>query len=608
MIEDLARSNDDYVRKFEQMKLSIDSAPSVQSEGYDTSTTTLLSNSPDTRSIGDGLLLNAALKSSHAEPKLAGFTTAKVAPGQYSADFLGLLLEHYHTLMGKLLQELHAPEYQIPIESRSRIREDIIGTHTREIEKAKTGHGYGQSHELLHSQRLTHQRLPGIQDTSGFLPPSTASDTQPLGRQSQQRESQATSTSAAIAHCYDRNYTVRHDREARRAELHAYWGRSRSSSQSALSHNERAHDAPSGATEDLDLIEYGDIPIEYHNVVHDHYSSPIIQRGYHSSVQATIIPTAATGGEEQAQPQQQHLQMTAPQMAQQTTSPEADNATMVNVFRVHHYRLPSISAPHDSPDFRRQTEHQRVIQQQQQPQRTLVRKNARKLSLQQAQLNISTKFGQGQHASAHAPQESIQEGLARKRSVPRRRQLPQGDQSALIPPLEIRGVNAEGEIALPKSKLKRDAVRGSESMSGGNPSAEPTRSPTRNTEAMIGPSSPLNLQQSPQKLSPIQPHDLFTQANNDLPNKRKRWRSHRVGEDTMAIADSNQASQSTPTGSYQFESKPRESQHSMSSNSDTTRGSGDHNSDRKPLSDFLNKEGMAGNSTNEIEHLEVEQG
>lgn len=171
LIEDLVRSNDDYIRRFEQMKLSIDYNTNTQFGEHDCSALSLYPDSFQSPSRDKEIYMQAPQKPSQplSGPSMEG------GLGQHSYDFLRLALVHFQTLMGSLLREVHAPTCRIPAESRSRIGETIVRTHMREISETEARLRSLQQSEqqwnMLQQQNMTHQAMNSLDSFPNPNPP-----------------------------------------------------------------------------------------------------------------------------------------------------------------------------------------------------------------------------------------------------------------------------------------------------------------------------------------------------------------------------------------------------------------------------------------------------
>ncbi|KAI9794723.1 MAG: hypothetical protein M1833_007380 [Piccolia ochrophora] len=114
LIEDLARSKDEYTRKFEALTLAIESS-TVKGDN----------NVDDTASLPSVIASPTLLQSSYQHefnPVVAG-------------------IKHYCNLINNLLREVNAVEHQIEAELRSRIKTDVVGAHQRETQRLMALYG-----------------------------------------------------------------------------------------------------------------------------------------------------------------------------------------------------------------------------------------------------------------------------------------------------------------------------------------------------------------------------------------------------------------------------------------------------------------------------------
>lgn len=141
LIQDLARSNEDYTRKFEQLKLSCDSVPvhpePILADHYNSMPT------PKTTTTQRSVHASAVGATSLRGPSTGA---QGLGPGPYMGswyshesdtslpDQLSWLQQQYRKLMSTLLMEVSAPTYEIADDSRSRIKAEIVTIHIREME------------------------------------------------------------------------------------------------------------------------------------------------------------------------------------------------------------------------------------------------------------------------------------------------------------------------------------------------------------------------------------------------------------------------------------------------------------------------------------------
>ena len=135
LIEDLARSNEDYIRRFEQ--LSCGEAPiNQESVPADWSSSMPTPQTLTAHGLASTLAVDApSQRESSADAKGLGREPNKGfdIPNFSSSDRLGWLLLQYSNLTRSLLREVSAPSYDIAEESRSRIKADIVSTQRREM-------------------------------------------------------------------------------------------------------------------------------------------------------------------------------------------------------------------------------------------------------------------------------------------------------------------------------------------------------------------------------------------------------------------------------------------------------------------------------------------
>lgn len=127
LIEDLAHSNNEYIQKFEKLRLAIADSGSVNApKTYIPLPAPKPRESNHKHSVEDLNLI--ALTDKHNMK----FTHSASTDSSSVFDFLGLKLEHYQRLVDALLEEVHQPQYNIPNDSRLRIRTNILNTHVHE--------------------------------------------------------------------------------------------------------------------------------------------------------------------------------------------------------------------------------------------------------------------------------------------------------------------------------------------------------------------------------------------------------------------------------------------------------------------------------------------
>ena len=154
LIQDLARSNEEFVRRFEQLTFAPldDSLPTpevliAQENSAIASATEASQSGPSTR-------VQESVSETNDKPE--NLVLSKTC----SRDRLGRLLQQYRTLESALLEEVSAQTYEITEESRSRIKADIVVTHEREVT---------QLFQTQHSEapRLNSYTLSGVPLSSG---------------------------------------------------------------------------------------------------------------------------------------------------------------------------------------------------------------------------------------------------------------------------------------------------------------------------------------------------------------------------------------------------------------------------------------------------------
>ena len=180
IIEELVNAKDEYVRKFESLKLSIPASPLTQTvhnpgsraapaptEGnvepaqhasntfhattlqhappppFNTFSANAFQNAPAPKHTSNTFSANTfqntpapqwPLPNTPASYPIMPMYPVAVQSDQYSS---WLLLQHLNTLVANLVQEVYSPVYQIPAESRSRFTGAIRATHTTEIVEAE---------------------------------------------------------------------------------------------------------------------------------------------------------------------------------------------------------------------------------------------------------------------------------------------------------------------------------------------------------------------------------------------------------------------------------------------------------------------------------------
>ena len=139
MIQDLARSNEDYIRRFEQLKLGSNDAsinPVLSSANLNLVATP---GTPNSRRPNNVLNVD---NQREPNPSIKMFAP-EIDNGRRNLDTSGLrsgpnnlswLLQQYSDLRNSLLREVGAPKYVIAEVSRLRIKGDIVASHNRETQ------------------------------------------------------------------------------------------------------------------------------------------------------------------------------------------------------------------------------------------------------------------------------------------------------------------------------------------------------------------------------------------------------------------------------------------------------------------------------------------
>lgn len=170
LIEDLAHSNEEYIRKFESLKLSVRDDSSQKSIDRSERAATLgpRYRHSEARSLDETLVTGANVDASLLPPTGTSNMPTNVlfSPLATSSSHVALkqVLAHYDSLMNKLIREVLASEYEIPSDSRSRIRADIIVTHGREKRQFYNMHGQmpGKG-SMRHHETVFHNEQPGLE-------------------------------------------------------------------------------------------------------------------------------------------------------------------------------------------------------------------------------------------------------------------------------------------------------------------------------------------------------------------------------------------------------------------------------------------------------------
>ena len=160
IVEDLAESNDEHVKRFEQMKLSLDLDRRVHLGGQYYPPLASHSNRSENHTIDGETYPRVVPSPFQVSSQIAGAASIENEAEQHGYEFLQLALTHTQSLLKALLREIHASAYQISTDSRSRIREGIVATHLSEIRQLEA---------RICSLRLRHY-------TQDFLQPQNPTD------------------------------------------------------------------------------------------------------------------------------------------------------------------------------------------------------------------------------------------------------------------------------------------------------------------------------------------------------------------------------------------------------------------------------------------------
>ena len=128
LIEDLAQSNQDYIKKFENLKLGIEEPPSISTTNVRTVTDTAKSSSPP--------VVNLFNISNHFEDVSGASGSIKNMPKAHvpsSNDDGPIALQHYFDMLTSMLKEVDEFRYKITNSSRSRVRHAIHDTFDQEM-------------------------------------------------------------------------------------------------------------------------------------------------------------------------------------------------------------------------------------------------------------------------------------------------------------------------------------------------------------------------------------------------------------------------------------------------------------------------------------------
>ena len=157
LIEDLAKSNEDYVKRFEQMKLAIECEASIGKGAHHESTPRVNSDPPESAFTEYEASSTTSLKGIQPLPYV-NLAMKEDIDEQTGQACLNLLLGYYHTLMDNLLHEVNAPVHLIPAESRSQILKDIASTNAREKSWVRQKHKSGELDDFLESLNRHHHQ------------------------------------------------------------------------------------------------------------------------------------------------------------------------------------------------------------------------------------------------------------------------------------------------------------------------------------------------------------------------------------------------------------------------------------------------------------------
>ena len=141
LIQDLARSNEDYTRKFEKLKLSCDSVPVHPEPILADCNNTMPTPKVPTPQGWAGVSAVDAARQRESSTGARGLGPGPYMGSWYShgsdtslPDQLSWLQQQYRKLMSALLMEVSARSYEIADDSRSRIKAEIVTIHIREME------------------------------------------------------------------------------------------------------------------------------------------------------------------------------------------------------------------------------------------------------------------------------------------------------------------------------------------------------------------------------------------------------------------------------------------------------------------------------------------
>lgn len=169
LIEDLARSNQEYTRKFKELTKTVE-ASSDQLDAVKNSSTKdegappgyLQANIvlPPPEPVNVASEPSTDIKNRHVK-----LTMQQIPPdsGKMSDE-----LEHYCLLINHLLERIDAVQYKIRNDVRRRIRSDVVHMHEREADQLREVHGHGKFSTAMDSaiswvQALQHIDLDASQ-------------------------------------------------------------------------------------------------------------------------------------------------------------------------------------------------------------------------------------------------------------------------------------------------------------------------------------------------------------------------------------------------------------------------------------------------------------
>ena len=175
LIQDLARSNEDYTRKFEQLKLSCDSVP-VHPEPIlaDCNNTMPTPKVPTPQGWAGASAVDAARQRESSTgargPGPGPYMGSWYSHGSVTSlpDQLSWLQQQYRKLVSALLIEVSARSYEIADDSRSRIKAEIVTIHIREME-------YMEQIQYSRPASLARPMAGPVQQMQGHQPQSYSS-------------------------------------------------------------------------------------------------------------------------------------------------------------------------------------------------------------------------------------------------------------------------------------------------------------------------------------------------------------------------------------------------------------------------------------------------